>query len=641
MNDFTKYDAYINNGSNPSIPGLIAWEDEPPQTQNLPPRPARADTGIEETRFEARSEYGDWFAQGDFSGGAEQIRYHTPKRDETKFYWSEGVDISKPGRLRLLHDTSSLGSSDADVGHALEIADGQPFMFKNDVGTRRVYRLGTSFPLTETAENPFAAEGEVNITDLASSGEELYVALASSGGIHKRDTSGVYTHYVDQPTSSAWHRIEWLRNRLIAVDTGTSSAGARIYEITAGGAAPSPIETLPFGWTFEAIWEYGPYIYAAAVHLASGRCNIHHYGLNQAVTALEAKGFTPMPHGQLVYSGTGYLGVCYLGGGLKNKLGGLEPFVYQAVSDAQGFLSLAKLVEREASSSSSLPVRCFEPYGASVYFGWTLGSAATLDSRVGLAVHHLDRDAFAHHLAGGLADSVVTGARVFLGRLVYVVEGDRVYYENVGTYPALATDTNYLITSVADWNNAGQKIWDMFEVSHSALASSEEVRIEYITQRPDLIGLVGTEVILSNTVGAEGKVETLTTNVKSRQLTLKLRIKPNTARTSAPEIYAFAVRSVPAPATKEYVLTRAFRILDKDRKDENAPEVRHEVDVTREALQDLVDTWITFSEAGQDWTALVTGVADVQPLAAKFQESTGEEEAKGYVLRLQMIARRA
>ena len=639
-NDFTVYDAYINDGAG-SIPGLLAWEAEPPQTESLPPRPRRQDTGVEETRFEARSEYGDWFAQGDFSGGAEQLRYHHPKRDETKFYWSEGMDISKPGRLRLLWDISAVGSSDADQGHALDIANGILFGFRNDAGASRVIRYSTTFPLTEAAlEDPHAGEGNQGIQDITSSGAELYVS-ANTNGIHRRSTAGTYSHYVAAPLPKLFTMIEWLRNRIFATDNGDSSAGASIYEITTSGSPPAPLETLPLGWVFTAIWEYGPYIYASAIHKDSGECNIHHYGLNQSVSGFEPKGFTPMPRGQLVYGGIGYTGICEFGGGLLNKMGGLEPFVYQAVQDAQGFLQMFKLVEREASSSSELPVKAFEAYGESIFFSWTLGASATLDARAGIAVHHLDRDAFAHHLNGTLAGSVVTAIKVYKGRLVLQVQGDRAYFEDVGTYPTYANDQNYLICSVADFNNAGQKLWDMFEVSHTALAAEQEVNVEYATKHPDQLALGSYSAALtSNVDGEEGKIATLTTNVKSRQLSVKLRVKPNTARTSAPEVYSVAVRSVPAPATNEYVLQRTYRILDRDRKDEQAEEVYHDVDVVREALQDLVNTWIDFDEAGQAWTALVTGVADVQPYGPIHQESTGEEEAKGFVVRLQMIARK-
>lgn len=634
-NDFTNFDAYIGTQ------GLIEYEDDSTkrQTQNLPPRPQRVDTG--DNRFEARPEYGDWFAQGDFSGGAEQLRAHSPKSDDTKFYWSEGIDISKPGRLRLLWDTAALGSSDADVGHALEIADGLPFYFKNDAGTCRVYRLDGNFPPAEAAEDPHAGEGNQLIQDLASSGEELFAAITTNG-IHRRNPAGTWSHYVAKPASSNFYRIEWLKDRLIAVDDGTvGTTGSAIYEITAGGAAPTPIETLEVGWQFTAIWDFGSFIYASAVHLASGRCNIHHYGSNQALSALEKKGETQMPHGQLVYSGSSYIGISYIGGGLKNKLGGLEPFVYQAIADAQGFLQLIKLVEREASSSEDLAVRAFEPFGESMFFSWTLGAEATVDSRNGLAVHHLARDAFAHHLEGGIENP--TSIKVYKGRLLFVCAGDRLYYENVGTYPVLsANDSNYLITSVADFNNAGLKVWDLFEVAHSPLAAEEIVKVEYTTKHPDQTGVGAyTLVIDSATDGAEGEQEILTTNVKSRQLTVRLRIKPNDARTTAPEIYSFATRAVPAPFTNEYILTRTFRLLDVDRKDEQAEEQHINPLTVKNTLDALVNSWVVFAEAGQSWNALIKSVTDITPSTPIHRQTMGEDLRQGYIVQVQMIASKA
>src|SRR6266498_1831319 len=98
--DFTVFDAYVNDGSDL---GLFFQDDpqNPPSNTTLRLKPVRQDTG--NNPFEVRPEFGDIFAQGDFSHGAGQEYFHPTGRDPKKFLASEGFDISKPGKLRHLN----------------------------------------------------------------------------------------------------------------------------------------------------------------------------------------------------------------------------------------------------------------------------------------------------------------------------------------------------------------------------------------------------------------------------------------------------------------------------------------------------------------------------------------------------------
>lgn len=613
MTDFSTYDAYLDSN------GLIAYEDEgvKPQTQTLPLRAPRTEFLVP-TNFESHPEFGDLFSQGDFSGGAGQEHYHRPRRDERKFYSSEGFDISEPGRLKLLHATAE-ADSQASVG-SIEITGGVPFFI---AGT--TLRKGNgSFPGTWSNEDPHAGEGSQTVHDLASSGDELYAAIATNG-IHKRNAAGTWSHYVAEG-SSAITRLAWAKDRLIAAD------GRNIYEITTSGALPSALETLPEGWVFEDIFEVGGFIYACAVSTDAGLSRVHHYGLTQDASALEKKGSTEVPRGQLVYTGKGYLGSAYLGGGVENDSGGLNPVVYQAFPSANGFLDLIKLVEEEGAGASDLAVRAIEPIGESVVFSWSLGSGAPTGARTGLAIHDLGRDALAHHLKGPAGTARVDSIRYYKGRLLFTVDGDGLFYEDVGTYVASAE----LVTSMADWNNAGQKIFDTFDVSHSALAAGEVVKLRYATKHPDEATF--TDAVTSDTDGAEGKSTTLITNVKGRKLTVKLVVTV-TDQSATPEVYAFSVRSNPAPTTLEYVLQRAFRILERDQKDDHAETVYNDVETLRDAIHACAQTWKTFEEPGKTWNAYVLSVSDITPMTEVHRTTSGETQRKGYVLQVQMIAR--
>jgi hypothetical protein len=620
--DFTKFDAYLGTI------GLIVYEDENSRatTQPIPLQAPRADF-FTPSRFESSPGFGDRFSQGDFSHGAGQERFHEPNRDERKFYSSEGYDISVPGRLTHLHATAEAFNS-TTVGRSIEIVQGLPFIIDNVAATQHVRRGDGNFPGAWTPEDPFAGEGVVNIEGLASSGDELYAALGIRG-IHKRSQAGTWAHHVDAGATGI-DRVAWAKDRLFGSD------GRNIYEITASGPLPEPLETLALGWKFVDIFEMGAYVYACAVDEDTGMSRIHHYGLRQDGAALEKKGSTSLPIGQLAYVGKGYLNFGYIGGGVRNSSNGLDPVVYQAFQDAQGFLSLVKLVEEEGAGSADLSVRGIEPIGEGIVFSWSLGSGAPTGARTGLAIHHLDRDSLAHYLKGPAGAARVEAVRFYKGRLLFVVNGDGLFYEDVGTFVTTAE----LVSSIADWHHAGHKVWDLFEVGHSALAASEIVELLYSTKHPDESAF--TSALVSDTDGAEGKSVQLT-NVKARQLAVK--VKSTGVAAGGLEVYRFSIRANPTPdssAAQEFLLTRHFRIFAEDRKDEQAAEVvTPNPEMTRNALQDLAGTFQTFAEPGVNWTAYVQAVVDIMPSTPVHQTALGEDKRKAFIVQIQMIARKA
>jgi len=635
--DFTDYDASISDGITETP--LIAFEDDStkPETVPLPLRPPRQDT-TPTSEFEQFPGYGDVFGQGDFSHGAGQRRFHSQGRDTRAYWYADGIDISDPGKLKLLHDASGLAVTSATIGR-LEICNDLPFVVDN-TGTTRVKRGDGAWPGTWTPEDP--GGGATTVEDLTSSGDILY---AAQNAVYQRTAAGAWSSWVTAGATAIDH-VAWIKDRLFVSD------GRNIYEITASGALPTAMETLPPSWRFEAIWEYGEFIYASAVSKLQGRSKIHHYGPNQDYSAIEKKGNTEMPRGQLIYAGSSYLGVGYLGGGVFDQDSSirLHPIVYQCFADSRGFLTLVKLREDsyvKASHTDEDATRAFEPYGESMLYGWNdYDDVVDGATRAGLGIHYPARDAVANYLyyaqTGG-AGKWIMAIRVYHGRVLYVVKGVGLCYESMTNYVSSGT----LTTSFADFNTAGIKVWDTFEVSHAALLAGESVIVS-ATFTPESVST--TTVLTSDTDGDKGTTTTDVSNVlKGRTFRENIKLTRGTDVTKTPVLYSVSARANPAPEVVEFVLKRTFRILARDRKDDQAQPVFSDPDVKLNTVRGYIYDWVTFRERNMTWLAFVTSITEITPLLPEPRISgaivAGNNNdvagSAGYVVQLQMVARTA
>ncbi|MEW6060219.1 MAG: hypothetical protein AB1551_08815, partial [Actinomycetota bacterium] len=263
--------------------------------------------------------------------------------------------------------------------------------------------------------------------------------------------------------------------------------------------------------------------------------------------------------------------------------------------------------------------------------GWSVGSSAPTGARTGLAWYHLGRQAFAFHLASSLETSAqVLDICNWKGRVLFSVEGDGLYYEDVSKYVSDA----WLISSVADWNNAGLKVSDRIEVAHKALPTGSSVTIDYTKKHPEenswTTGLTSSTAL---SLGATDKVS----NVSSRLFAVKLKSASNEDASDAPEIQSFSVRQNPTLQEKEYVLTRFIRILAEDQKDDYAEVIRQDPDEVRDRVRDLGYTWVTLYEPDATYTAFVQNVADYEPMDPVYRQTGGESARNTYVLRLDLI----
>lgn len=624
--DFTTYDAYIETPG--GLFGLIFYDEAQPETVPVPLQPTRTDVG--NNPDEIRPEFGNYFAQSDFSHGAGQRYFHQPGRDYKRFFYSEGFDITEPGRLRHLYALAEAYDS-ASIG-ALAQAGGLPFAA---VGNR-IRRGDGNFPGTWTEENPHVAEGDQTVEDLAAEGARLFAALGTNG-VHVRSAAGTWSHL--QPDGSTnlsvgtATRLAWLKERLIVVG-GTASRS--VYEVnpTGGSSTPTAIETLPEGWTFQGIFEAGGYIHVCAVNVDAGLSRVHHYGLNSSLSALEKKSSTPWPQGQLVYCGAGFPGLAFLGVAKRNSSEGYDPVLYRATIDAnRGELEYTEIREEEGAGSSDLGVRAIAPLGESIITGWSLGSGAYGGARDGVAAYHVARQAFVHHLkkSGAGGSKRISAILPYKGRLLLSIQGDGLYYEDLSS---LVTSAQ-LVTSAADWNNAGQKVWDLVEVSHDALPASTSIKVEYATRLQE--GATWAEIFTSDVAGSEAMTGRVS-NVKSQLFALRLT---SVGTSSAdPEFLGYSVRSLPSPATAEFQLTRFARLLSVDRRDEDGGLVLQDPRAVLLGLQQAMFSFVNFYEPGVSWIAYLKDASTVEPAQPFYDSSTGEALRDVFVVRLQMIGSR-
>lgn len=605
--DFSRYDAYLG-----SIPVLFHSDAEvKPQTELLPVQPTRQDTG--QNPAEIRPDFGNIFGQTDFSHGALQDFFHHLGRDEQKYYSSEGFDISEPGALRHLHATieDDNGAVFTDAGPCAQ-AQGLPFVLQG----QRVYVGDGNWPQSWTEEDPTDAGTDRDLYDITSSGTEVFVGAATDG-IWVRDQAGTWTN---DYTGASVTIVSWVKDRLMCSD------GDSIFEITAAGALPSAIETLPSGWSFTDIFEAGPFVVATAAHFGAQLGRLHIYGLNDAGTAIEKKGSTGLPKGDLAYTGLSYLGRTLVAGGRVNSSGGLDPLLYEVIVQDDASAVLTFVNAGSGAGASDLSVRAMDSMPDTIIFGWSEG-------RRGLGAYGLARNAFSFHLKAGDegAAAKINGVLYIDGRVMFCVDGGSVYFEDIDTPVSEAE----LVTSVADWNNYGYKIWDLIEINHDTLIVGTSVDVQYTQKHPDSDDWV--DAMSSGTPGSQGK-EVRVSEVFARRVALK--IISFASATASPVVRAFGFRSNPAPTEPDWVITRTIRLLDKDRKNGRAEAVKIDPRTVRGQLQDLAYQWVTLYEPGVTWEAFVQSVKEIQPANPAVSETAGTSAKEAYYIQLTMVGRR-
>lgn len=606
--DYGLYDAYLND-----LP-VIFNEGEgggAPENRSVQPRPTRQDVG--NNPWETRPESGDIFGQGDFSHGAGQQYFHRPNRDPAKYLRAEGLDIETPGKLRHLHRI--MQAAGVGAPRALEQTSDQLFV-TDGTGVKRT----TDFSVF-TTEDPHAGEVAVTVLDLAVSGAELFAALGVNG-LHRRTSAAAWAHHkpdgVANLDTGDTRLVRWLRARPWVV----GQAGRAVYEILNVSNPAFLGDLLPEGWTFTDIFEAGTgFIYVPAVNPAAGLSRVFHFALKSDASGFEPKGSSAeFPGDQLFYAGCGFLGRVFLAGGKKNDAGGYDPVIYQAVSDNNGFLHLEhKLAEGSGAGAANLSVRKVIPEGETLLFGWSLGADNDYGAREGMAIYYPSRAAFAHHHheSGVVAPSPLLGLRSFKGHHVWVTD-DGLYHDD---RTLLATPA-VMISSIGDWNNAGEKTWDLMEVHFRPLPEGASLEAYYTTKHPE-----ENEWALAGTIQSGGSTRATFAldNVTSSFFAWKLVSNATTIGTAAPEVVGVSVRSNAAPNPAEWILVRYLQVGGELQKNENADIVYDDdPNATAAEIENLLYKRLTFYEQPGTWRVRVEAISVKRVAEPQYDGTQGE-----------------
>ena len=608
--DYTKFDSYIGQI------GLQLYEGEGSrnQTTTLPLDLTRQDVGNNPS--EMPSALGRQFAQNDFSHGSLQGFFHKQSSDPAAYLYSEGFDISESGILRHLNAVLAADGGALTGGSSGRMTQCQGKLFVADGTNVLVYDPITG---TVTVEDPHAGQAAVTVNDLTTEGDQVYVALGASG-IHVRNAAGTYSHYSDAQAILVAH----VKDRLCA------ATARNFYEITVSGAAPAAKLALKEGWTFTDIGENGPYIYAPAIDEDSGLSKVHHFGLDGSLN-VSVQGSTWLPNNELCYSFLGYLGLVFLGCGRVNKDGGKDALFYKAVPDEDGFLAFDLVAESEGAVARDLAIRALATQGRNVLLGWSLGLNSPYGEREGLARYDPALDAFSHHLASSIDTSTpehTLSCGVFEGRVVFV-NIDGVFYEDTDNKVATAT----LISSVANWNNAGLKNWDQSELTTKPMPdATAEVELFYSTLHPE-------EGEWSSAGVHAGLNDTKSTfdhaNVESPEFTLKIVSAAASDQATAPEILGFSTRSNPTEETPTHQLIRTFDFYGKKAKSRRGSAYYESPRGGRDMVRSLYLDWFRYHESDASYLVRLTGIQEIKRVST-YQQTRGSEDKERYVVIVEM-----
>lgn len=615
-----KWDCQIITAGDEEI-NFLYYDKFQPQNTLVPLRAVRQDTGANPN--EIRPGSGDFFSQGDFSGGMGQPYFHQSDSDPAKCFYLQGFDNTIPGRLKHARDVTTLPSG-YDTINALVSHGGALTTVGRKTSNSTYYTL-TSDGATWTEA---AAPNSAGALDLTSDGTYLY-AIENSGSTVYRRTGSTWASY----NALVCNLIEFIKDRIIAVRT----SNGEVYEIVSG-STPTAFDTLPAEWTPNSIFASGEFVYVIAYHGNAGpfRSAIFAYGLNDAGTALERKAVTDPPIGFSARYGVGYQGRVFFTG-FRSLGTGVVGALFSATPLDDGSLSYQLIAESRypyEGTEEDYPGPILAE-SRSVALPW----AQEADSFNGMAKFDLATGSFSllgdSSLAFGndpVAAAWVNGAR-------YWTDSNTVFLEDLTKYEPTAT----LITSLADWNNAGLKVWQSAEIAYAKpLPSTASVSVYYTTKHPDEDDwtLIGTD----STAASTGKKWVPPTPITARQFALKIVSSATTNQADAPELSSFSVRSDPTVDTGDiqWQLQRVVRLVPMDSKGTN-PNVPQKPRELRTALMNLAHQPFTFKEGPDTWKVrMVAPSGDFVPHLTNSDVTLPESSPKdGYLFQLTLEGSRS
>ncbi len=487
-----------------------------------------------------RGETGQSFSRENFTGGEGLDRAHRrggSDRDFSRFWDSRNIDVTSaiggvPEEIKLLHTITSLRSAAATATRAplVRLGDVLYGVIANKQRVDRSANPITASP-TWTVENPNLAEGDVDVTDLAGLGDELYAAVGIRG-IHKRDNGGTWTHWSDLTNTE---RVWGVKARIIA------STGAALHEARAGTGSVL-LKTLPSGEIWNDVVDAGSAILAAA---SDG--NI--YAFVEEDADLVLKGQTEIPNEVPTALGFGQ-GLVFIGTSQSTSGGGQIGRLWRSL-----FVGLrlreGQVIRKWGDGSTTQdrsPKRIISTREA-IWIAVVEDGSETHLWRYHLATGGLVRDLII--VASGVSDGLV----VFDDRMFVTVLGDAIWRE-----ATTFASTGYLIGPLADFFNAARKSWIGARLTTgTTLPAGTKVVLAYSTDPDaledsahaswvDVITATGTPDVPGDSA------EQAITNVEARYLTGKLTLTPEGGATLTPNVLAFALRGLPQPTEDDYAI---------------------------------------------------------------------------------------
>lgn len=465
--------------------------------------------------------------------------------ERSRFYTSKGIDCWTTGSITLLKDTSLLlASANTNLGLAMA----GTYLYVLDGGALR-YTQTTSF----TAVTGTALSSAASITS------DGYTVWIVDGNRTYYTTRGNATYAAYHTSDRPGTLVRSVKGRLFVANANIlyTNSGA------AGSATATAFYTHPnsdFRWVDVA---EGP----TAIYFAgfSGDKSIIYQ------TAIRADGTdlsiptaaATLPSGEIVRSIVGYLGVLMIG---------TDQGVRVAAIDSQGNLTVGDLINTGTS------VRCFEPQGKFVWFGYTNYDATSTGlGRVNLGVFNDTAPAYASDLMAtvqGIVSSVVTFGAV----RAFTVQGSGIWIEHASNRVA----TGVIVGGQLNFALPDPKIAVKFVVSYLAGAGTITAAL---ASDNTTFAQMGATITTLSTDGGDTTLPAGLAEGRTHEVQLTLA-RSGTDNTQAPVIDRWTLLANPAPE-RRVIITAALMLHRQQR---NRTGQTYTVDPIFERAQ--IDDWM-------------------------------------------------
>lgn len=393
---------------------------------------------------------------------------------------------------------------------------------------------GADVPSASTSGFASVAETPQSIKSLTSDGFKVYAALGSNG-VHETQEGRTWSRQISALSATL---VRSVKGRLMAAN------GQAIYNITTYGAAPSALYTHPSeDWVWVDFAEGPGQIFAAGY--VGDRSLIYRTAIKPDGTALD----TPvvageLPRGEVIRSIKGYLGLLLIGS---------DQGVRIAVINGDGDLTTGGLIETFDPDVPGYPspVRCFEPQGRFVWFGWD-NKNTEVSAHPGSGLGRLDLSTFSEaeqlvpayneDLDYVTASGAVTGVVTYQNRKVFAIASEGFIVEDGA--PAAAHTATFWSGRV-NFALTDKKVPHFLHLAWQPMEGTANIGVNIATDGGDLVAVTTVAVAQDST----GAVVDLRTALPSSYHTFEvvLVVARSTGTPGIPYLTRWALEADPIP----------------------------------------------------------------------------------------------